>query len=721
MLNVILLATAWGPRHGGINSFNRSFALGLKKQLGAEGRIICVVPSATDEELSEAAKHNVELLRIPEASSSDQFDRGCVEKLGKSIPPPIEFQSTIWVGHDVISGDAARSASELLGGRVALVMHMDYLAYQGILHTGETAWEKHERQVKLFQGAPTAFAVGPLLQRSCNRLIGTKRTHRLIPGFPITEPNINISPDDLLVAIMLGRVDAEHDRLKQGKLTVAAFSAAVAHAREWSGRTPLSDGILTILGLNEDPETRNELFKNSEKHAQQLINVLPARFTEDIDLAINRIRKSNLAFMLSWHEGFGLVGWEAIACEVPLILSVNSGLFELIDEELGGAGVGCLHGIRIEGSRQEGQNFSDADIASISKIIHRISANLARAKNDAKQLKRMLLEKLTCTWDETARQFLEPLEGDQYEAAGSELGYPLTEDSSVASGEAGQLTDADAGASSAEDDVDVYSVWETLSVEAKREAAWTNGTGPDLELDKLIIALKTHNWYAQNPAVKDARRLLREKPDADPSQVFLLGRNIYQAADGKANEALLFLVNLTVELGRFPLETRRFLLLGMLYEVYFNARDEVRNIPKAGHVEFLFQAASSDDFAELASQLRVEMARRAPGRYPILPGQTGKALKVDFTTESPEDEVSPLVLVGVAIGNITLACQTESVFDDTTWGQLRKYGKVVEVDDILEIIQDYFAIPKAMLAPSIDTTVTLTIDDNLSLFPEHVA
>ena len=34
----------------------------------------------------------------------------------------------------------------------------------------------------------------------------------------------------------------------------------------------------------------------------------------------DRLEKSNLCLMLSWHEGFGLTAWEALAHEVLLVL-----------------------------------------------------------------------------------------------------------------------------------------------------------------------------------------------------------------------------------------------------------------------------------------------------------------------------------------------------------------------------------------------------------------
>ena len=45
--NFMLLATAWGARHGGINAFNRDFAVGLATALGTDGTVFCAVISSS--------------------------------------------------------------------------------------------------------------------------------------------------------------------------------------------------------------------------------------------------------------------------------------------------------------------------------------------------------------------------------------------------------------------------------------------------------------------------------------------------------------------------------------------------------------------------------------------------------------------------------------------------------------------------------------------------
>jgi hypothetical protein len=57
MPNILLLATAWGPKHGGINAFNMDFAAALAEYLKPSGRVFCAVLSASREDCASERCH----------------------------------------------------------------------------------------------------------------------------------------------------------------------------------------------------------------------------------------------------------------------------------------------------------------------------------------------------------------------------------------------------------------------------------------------------------------------------------------------------------------------------------------------------------------------------------------------------------------------------------------------------------------------------------------
>jgi len=95
---------------------------------------------------------------------------------------------------------------------------------------------------------------------------------------------------------------------------------------------------------------------------------------------------------------------------------------------------------------------------------------------------------------------------------------------------------------------------------------------------KITRALKSSDWYRQNPAIKvvtpDAIH------DSSTDELFVLGRNIYQAACGESTAAVELMSELDTFLKRFEKEVSFHILNGMLYEVYFDSSDRFRERKK---------------------------------------------------------------------------------------------------------------------------------------------
>jgi len=92
------------------------------------------------------------------------------------------------------------------------------------------------------------------------------------------------------------------------------------------------------------------------------------------------------------------------------------------------------------------------------------------------------------------------------------------------------------------------------------------------EFGKLIVAVKSHNWYVQNPAIS---QLLTIK-NLDKNQQFILGRNLLQAADGGARSAEGFMSVIKNSILLYNVDEENHLLNGILFEIYFNSRGDFR-------------------------------------------------------------------------------------------------------------------------------------------------
>lgn len=131
------------------------------------------------------------------------------------------------------------------------------------------------------------------------------------------------------------------------------------------------------------------------------------------------------------------------------------------------------------------------------------------------------------------------------------------------------------------------------------------------EINSIIRALKSLNWYTQNPAISTIRTI-RHEPFT-PSAWFVLGRNIYQAACGNSQKAMEFMATLETQLRQFPAETAQHLLTGMLFEIYFDANGNFRDSAKFSYADkplsVVTDAAYADALEFITFHLRDQRAR----------------------------------------------------------------------------------------------------------------
>jgi glycosyltransferase involved in cell wall biosynthesis len=408
-MDFILFATAWGRRFGGINAFNQDFAVGLAEVLGNRGAVYCVVPDALAVDTASAEEKRVHLVPLGKSPNIDRFDEDWIRSVARWFQAhQLNVPNACWVGHDVISGEIAVAAADEFRGVAALIHHMSYGSYQSVKYLNSVAADQKFRQQEQLFSHPNVhlFAVGPALRDSCELLSGRKDVTCLVPGFP--EPDISTSSQEkFLSAIIFGRLDRVDDRIKQGSLAAAAFGNAikVVH-KERDPPEVLRNPELHLIGLGQDRDQEQNIFDLVQLQADAAVNLKALPFDEDRSTLFGRIRRANLALMLSWHEGFGLTGWEAIAAEVPLIVGRNSGLYQLIRDELGRPGEACLSAMRIRGPIRTDEQFHPSDLEEASNEIISVSKNLAEHRRAAVKLKEDLKAALGCTWRDTAETFL---------------------------------------------------------------------------------------------------------------------------------------------------------------------------------------------------------------------------------------------------------------------------------------------------------------------------
>lgn len=101
---------------------------------------------------------------------------------------------------------------------------------------------------------------------------------------------------------------------------------------------------------------------------------------------------------------------------------------------------------------------------------------------------------------------------------------------------------------------------------------------PESQIRNVVEELKTRDWQRQGAAIAQISSL--DMHDVNIDELFVLGRNIYQAAEGNSFKCLDFINGLAMNV-RIPEEAKIHLLNGMAYEIYFDSNGNVRKIMKA--------------------------------------------------------------------------------------------------------------------------------------------
>jgi predicted ATPase/glycosyltransferase involved in cell wall biosynthesis len=386
MVAIAFVASAWGPRFGGINAFNADLCRAVATAR-PDVNVYCVTGGARDSEINQALTAGVQLVNV----DRNNLDRSQSQLIARALA---DWARTVqdlqwWIGHDVITGPAAVEVARLTGARVAVIQHTDYASYGALKGTpGTEIAERDQAEARTLAEADVLFGVGPKLAAAAlDRLRLTTsniQVTEIVPGLPDITPAR--TPPSTFRAVTYGRLDEQSDRIKQARLAVRSFGELIRGAPEIVGHDPR----ISVIGLtdNQLAEEQAELDSIADRQAGRLVSVVGQPFTEDRELLFRVLADASVALMLSVHEGFGLAGWEAIAAEVPLVLSRNSGLYMVL-EQLGGAALGCVHVVDVRGDRRPPYH-TPGDVRAVTAALRDIAVNAERAKKDARTLKGFL-------------------------------------------------------------------------------------------------------------------------------------------------------------------------------------------------------------------------------------------------------------------------------------------------------------------------------------------
>lgn len=207
---------------------------------------------------------------------------------------------------------------------------------------------------------------------------------------------------------------------------------------------------------------------------------------------------------------------------------------------------------------------------------------------------------------------------------------------------------------------------------------------------KLVKALKSQNWYIQNPAIEDFSALKASK--CNLSSLFVIGRNIYQAACGSAREAQSYIDELMARTLGMAGEKRKALLDGMLFEVFFDSNGVLRDVPK--NAQFA-EVSALQQHAELQASFDfiAECLLPFANRFYTIPGKA-HSVPIDVV-------LAPRPAGGYRVEEVYYGGRNILVAEDDEWigvdGKPARFRKISQ-DDFRQRLITELLVPSHLLA-----------------------
>jgi len=224
---------------------------------------------------------------------------------------------------------------------------------------------------------------------------------------------------------------------------------------------------------------------------------------------------------------------------------------------------------------------------------------------------------------------------------------------------------------------------------------------------RIIQGLKTQDWYRQNPALDKLDKDIANK--AGRNSLFVVGRNIYQAACGSSRTAYAFIKSFMSKTTGFDEDRRKALMDGLLFEIFFDSGAQLRDHPKNRCINLAFEL---QQFKELSDSFEFisECLLAHADRFYAIPGKNHQITVDIVSTKRPgnKQRVKEVRLNGSNILWIDDDSYVSAFADESGYRRM-------SIKDFEERLSDEMVVPSRLL------TVTYPFDVKTKptlLFPE---
>ncbi|XP_078615344.1 uncharacterized protein LOC144884161 [Branchiostoma floridae x Branchiostoma japonicum] len=383
---VLLVIDEVGTSKGGISTINGQL---LDLLTSAKAKVLCTVLHATEEEKRKARSKGIDLV-LPMANITGE-SRSTLDWLTyhhKTHYPILRSDISVIVGHADVTSTAARNIKKERLPSAKFILYNHVMPEDTEHHKSDDKaigiGDKTEAIDKDIQDADVVFSVGPtMFDYYKNEIRGLNKTHHQFlpkPSNVFSNMTVKYEETETKVVLSVGRVKGV-EKLKGYDLVAKAMVKVLKKFQK---------GWWRIRGISF--EEYEESKKIIQSNVDFTFTPLPYGTQEQLK---NDFRKAHVVLMPSRAEPFGLVGLEAIAAGVPVLVSSNSGLAEFLEKQ------------DPEFHRRI-VDIDGADDVVADRLADRIIEVLGGGREEfeaAKRLKDNLLA--SKYWEESHRKFLE--------------------------------------------------------------------------------------------------------------------------------------------------------------------------------------------------------------------------------------------------------------------------------------------------------------------------
>jgi hypothetical protein len=217
------------------------------------------------------------------------------------------------------------------------------------------------------------------------------------------------------------------------------------------------------------------------------------------------------------------------------------------------------------------------------------------------------------------------------------------------------------------------------------------------DVDEILEGFKTCNWYRQSRAL--AKLFTIDKSLLSPDDLFLIGRNLYQTACGYERETIRLLDSSKQFTDLFTsTEKTEKVILGMLFEVYFDKEGVQRDVKKTGKIQTLFEYRKIylETFRKMG-----DILRKGDKKLFYYPGDVENInIDVSGTLKKPEGYIIDVFMIdAIKINGWDILAQADG--DSYLWQHHSYYDlfrPFSSPKEMRAVIADVFALPLTLIA-----------------------